>query len=63
LNNSYGDENVSFDSKNEKFNVYAKKEMLALKTAILTDWKVLVIDENLNSLLKKILPNEIITDL
>ncbi|WP_255050479.1 hypothetical protein [Lacihabitans sp. CS3-21] len=59
----YGDENVSFDSGNKKFKVYAKKEMLALKTAGLTDWKVLGIEEKINPLLKKILPNEIITDL
>lgn len=58
----YGDENVSFDSVNKKFKVYTKKEMLALKTPSLTNWKVLGMEENINLLLKKILPIEIIND-
>lgn len=59
----YGDENVSFDSENKKFRVYAKKEMLALKTAYLKDWKVLGIEENIKPLLKKILPEGLMVDI
>lgn len=59
----YGDENVSFDSEKKKFRVYAKKEMLALKTAYLKDWKVLGIEENIKPLLKKILPEGLMVDI
>lgn len=59
----YGDDNVTFDAENKKFRIFAKKEMLVLKTPSLTDWKVLGIEENVKTLLKKILPVEIIIDL
>lgn len=59
----YGNENVTFDSENRKFRIFAKKEMLALKTPSLRDWKVLGIEENIKPLLKKILPEGLLVDI
>jgi hypothetical protein len=59
----YGADNVTFDPENKKFRIFAKKEMLALKTPSLKDWKVLGIEENMKSVLKKILPEALMADL
>lgn len=59
----YGADNVTFDPENKKFRIFAKKEMLALKTSSLKDWKVLGIEENMKSVLKKILPEALMADL
>ncbi len=59
----YGDDMVTFDVENKKFRIFAKKEMLALKTPSLADWKVLGIEENVKPALKKILPSDLMADL
>ena len=59
----YGADNVTFDAENKKFRIFAKKEMLALKTPSLKDWKVLGMEENIKPALKKILPEAVMADL
>lgn len=59
----YGEDNVTLDVENKKFRIFAKKEMLALKTPSLKDWKVLGIEENIKPALKKILPEAVLADL
>jgi hypothetical protein len=59
----YGKENVSFNAEMKKFRIFAKKEMLALKTPRLSEWKVLGLEENLKPILKKIIPDTILSQL
>jgi hypothetical protein len=61
--NMYGDENVKLDSANKKFEIFAEKELLMLKSKSVESWKVLGLEKNLLPILKKILPTEIIEDL
>ena len=60
---TYGAENVSFNNKEKKFRIFAKKEMLVLKTPSLKEWKVLGVENNLKPMLMRILPSGIIADL
>lgn len=63
FNNMYGEDNVYFSDEEKKFTIRVTKNMLVLKTPLLTSWKVLGTDANLKPLLLKIIPKEIVDEL
>lgn len=56
LNQTFGDENVTFNETTEFFEIIAQKEAYAISNNGLTDWKFLVAEKNQQFILEKLLP-------
>lgn len=56
----FGSANVEYDSETNFFQIYSEKEVIAISDNGKTDWKFLVVDEEQNFILEKLVPEEVI---
>jgi hypothetical protein len=54
----YGKGNVEYDKATDFYSIYIEKDVISILDKGMSDWKFLVIEENLKPLLEQMLPKE-----
>jgi len=63
MKQSFGNQNVKFNNETSTFEIYIKNNIFAVSKNEKRSWKFLVVEEKHKYLLKKIIPENLLTDL
>ena len=60
---AYGDENVEYDETKNRFDINAKKSMIAISSLASDDWKYIEYNEQQKEMFYQLLPKEVLDKL